>query len=473
MSYINVFNKQAIKFYNKLKKDSTGTIIKGLGSTYNGTPAKIIYQNKKFEISLENKGNRVGKTNQFGGLNNVEIHVPEKGSLFFKDFFIYSRSGVVKGTPGSISSKGFSDKVKGYYKVLIPVKKRFEFLFILTPQAFNIDDITHTQLGTTICIGDEVIEVYLDDDKGRNRFLVIQSKTKQTFEDFSRKVHVITVALGYITGYYPGNECCFFSYSHRSLNKINKFRFQIRRKEINSMLFPTSENPFGWTTINRIQAEFFYKKKLLKRISIDVFSSLCKKMLDSEDFFSVILLIIESNSTSLLSRPLGFSVALESLTDIITNEALERYLPITDKKTSQAFRSELSEVLNRYKDNEHVKDVKTLQGKIDHINQMTNKEKLLAPFRGLGIELDSTDEKIINSRNDFLHGRVPDYRELGKSRKIEVQDQDLYYGSLSLYTLLSILVLKYIGFNGYVFNYPKIYEKETGYKCNQKYFRKV
>ena len=230
----------------------------------------------------------------------------------------------------------------------------------------------------------------------------MQSRTKQTFDDFSRKVHIITVALGYITGYYPGNECCFFSYSHRSPNKISKFHFQIRRKEINSVMFPTSENPFGWTTINRRLAKHFCKNKLLKRISIDIFSSLCKKMLDSEDFFSVILLIIESNSTSLLSRPLGFSVALESLADIITSATPERYLPIANKKTSQALRSELSEVLNRYKDNEHVKDVKTLQGKIDQINQMTNKKKLLAPFRfrrffsGSYLDLSENKAKSIN-----------------------------------------------------------------------------
>jgi len=87
MSYINVFNKQAIEFYNNLKKDSTGTIVKGLGNAYNDAQAKIVYQNKKFEISLENKGPRGGKTNQFGGLNNVEILLPEKGLLLFKRFF--------------------------------------------------------------------------------------------------------------------------------------------------------------------------------------------------------------------------------------------------------------------------------------------------------------------------------------------------------------------------------------------------
>ncbi|MCD2424325.1 hypothetical protein LQ567_16215 [Niabella pedocola] len=473
MSEIIVFNKNTIAFYNNLKKDAEGTILKGLGNAYNDTLAKITYRNKKFEILLENKGRRIRKVNQFGSFKNVEVHTPENRVLCLKDFFIYSRSDKLKGTPEAISSKGFSDKTIGYHKVLIPVKKGFDFFFILESRFFNIDENKQTRLGTTIYLDNEVIEMYLDDDEEKNRFLVIQSRVKQAFRDFSWKVHIVAVALGYITGYYPGNECCFFICSHKSLDKISKFRFQTRQKEINSVLFPTSANPFGWLSINKRDAEYFYKHKLLKKVSVDIFSALCKKMLASEDFFSVILLIIESNSTNLLLRPIGFSVALEAITDIITNETPERYLPITDKTTSRTLRSDLSAVLDKYQGNEHVKDHKTLKGKIENINQMTNKEKLLAPFRALGINLDSTDEKIINSRNDFLHGRVPDYRELGKSRKIEVQDQDLYYGSLSLYTLLSILLLRYIGFNGYVFNYPKIYEKETGYKCNQKYFRKV
>ena len=80
---------------------------------------------------------------------------------------------------------------------------------------------------------------------------------------------------------------------------------------------------------------------------------------------------------------------------------------------------------------------------------------------------------MIKSRNDFLHGRVPDFKKQGANRSIELKDYDLYYASVRLYTLLNVLIFKMMGFDNYLLNFPKIYEKNTKFKVKEDYYRKV
>ncbi|SEA92251.1 hypothetical protein SAMN05443667_11212 [Flavobacterium gillisiae] len=81
--------------------------------------------------------------------------------------------------------------------------------------------------------------------------------------------------------------------------------------------------------------------------------------------------------------------------------------------------------------------------------------------------------KVISARNDFLHERVPDFKKLGANRSIELKDNDLYYASVRLYTLLNILILKMIGFDNYVLNFTKIFEKNTRYPVREEFYRKL
>ena len=137
------------------------------------------------------------------------------------------------------------------------------------------------------------------------------------------------------------------------------------------------------------------------------------------------------------------------------------------------FKNDLIEVLNKHSTKESFTDINTLQVRIENINQITNLESLKKPFSILGITLLDEDLKVIKSRNDFLHGRVPDFKKQGANRSIELKDYDLYYASVRLYTLLNVLIFKMIGFDNYVLNFPKIYEKNTKFKVKENYYRKV
>lgn len=118
-------------------------------------------------------------------------------------------------------------------------------------------------------------------------------------------------------------------------------------------------------------------------------------------------------------------------------------------------------------------DLLTLHKRIDNLNRITNKARLKAPFDLLKITLNVEDLKILETRNDFLHGRVPDLTKAGANRSTERTNKDLYYCSMRFYTLLNMLILKWIGYDNRVVNLPKIKEEFTEIRLEEEPFRQV
>ena len=136
-------------------------------------------------------------------------------------------------------------------------------------------------------------------------------------------------------------------------------------------------------------------------------------------------------------------------------------------------RSECSAIITKHCSTIDPSDLKVLLVRIENINQTTNKARLKAPFEKLKIPLLEEDLKILETRNDFLHGRTPDVTLAGDNRTLERRNKDLYYASMRFYTLLNILILKWIGFDNYVLNYPKLHEKYCKIKLKEAPFRKI
>jgi len=88
--------------------------------------------------------------------------------------------------------------------------------------------------------------------------------------------------------------------------------------------------------------------------------------------------------------------------------------------------------------------------KIEQINQPANKDTLLKPFEYLKIPINELDKQTIDHRNDLMHGR--DLKSIFEGKN---NDRYRFSASLRLYTLLSALILKYVGFDNRVINHPK------------------
>ena len=95
---------------------------------------------------------------------------------------------------------------------------------------------------------------------------------------------------------------------------------------------------------------------------------------------------------------------------------------------------------------------------------------LRAPFDQLNIKLSQEDEKAIDYRNALLHGNI--LMNDGIKRTSEEIDHQMLYVSAKLYTLISKIVLKNSGYNGYVINHAKFY-KQSSTNSNDEYFEEL
>lgn len=169
----------------------------------------------------------------------------------------------------------------------------------------------------------------------------------------------------------------------------------------------------------------------------------------------------------------GYAIVLETLSDLIRGDDELKLAPIKDKPKAKSLRKQLLKVLGDECASLPVDDLAVLKSRIEQINQVTNGERLKAPFTKLGITVLERDIEVLKSRNDFLHGRIPNISKTVANPEEEEKNRDLYYASLRFYTLLSTLILKWIGFDNYVINYPKLNQDYCKIKLKEQYFRKI
>ena len=469
------YNKEPLLFINDFEKLKQGVFKKAKSSLDGINEVELSCYKKEFRVEFDfNRFFRSEKNLGVGKqIKKVKFEY-EGGTIVFSSLYIDRFSNEsLEGSINQLFSEGFSKSKKQYFKLVIPYSKSLDSFYQIQHIVFSNDRGTTSSLGTKINLIDEEIFILEDKDANKNLCIIIESRKKQTYEEFSNKTFAIRVALGYVTGYFAGNKGYFFSYSTSKMEKFNNFYFSTLRDEIKTLMNPINANPYAWLSDYKKVAEKYYKLKKIRLLKIEEFTFLCNRLLTDDDFTATILLIIESTKASLIFRPSGYSIALETLSDIIIGQEKEKIAPINSKQDSKELRKDLIAVLETHCIKESFIDSNTLRVRIENINQITNLESLKKPFSILNVDLLEEDLKMIKSRNDFLHGRIPDFKKQGVNRSIELKDSDLYYASVRLYTLLNILIFKMIGFDNYVLNFPKIFEKSTKYKVKEDFYRKV
>ncbi|KIX22079.1 hypothetical protein SY27_05275 [Flavobacterium sp. 316] len=469
------YNKKTIDFINDFEKTKTGVFRKPKSSLDDIDEVEISSLKNEFKVEFDfNKFVRSRKNLGVGKIvRKVKFEINEQKIIFDSVFINKFSNQRLEGSINQLYSEKFSKSKKQYFKFIIPNSKSLNINYKIEHIVFENDLGGSSSVASKIYLLDEEIFIFEEKDENKNKYLIIESRKKQTYEEFSNKTFALRIALGYVTGYFAGNKGYFFTYSNSKMENFSDFYFTSLREEIKTLMNPINTNPFSWLNDNRKVAEKYYKMKIFRPLKISEFSFLCNELINNDEFLAAILLIIESTKASLIFRPSGYSIALETLSDIIIGVENEKIAPINSKQDSKEFRKDLIGVLNKHSTKESFKDVSTLKVRIENINQITNLESLKKPFSILEISLLEEDLKVIKSRNDFLHGRVPDFKKSGPNRSIKLKDYDLFYASVRLYTLLNLLIFKLIGFDNYILNFPKIYEKDTRYALKENYFRKV
>jgi hypothetical protein len=202
-------------------------------------------------------------------------------------------------------------------------------------------------------------------------------------------------------------------------------------------------------------------QKLCKRIESETFTLIANKIYKDAKIKRIIELILEgTNTKSIILRASVFSVAIETLTNIIYNKNTEILNPIKDKKLAEKINKKIYEVINEYSPFMTENAVKIYTKKIETLNKPANVDKLSNSFTILGIQLNDHDKKTIEARNTFLHGSTP-FKNFEENKE---KEKDFQLLTIKLRFLICMLLLKHIGYKGHLYNhygYTKSLEAKT------------
>lgn len=362
-------------------------------------------------------------------------------------------------------------KKEGRYKSFYPVKlkdiKTFHNEFETVTYQRNGIEYYYDCLRITI----EKLEYDLTQIKDETQgFYVFECLQNQTFEDFSEACYSIQQAVGFINTLMVGGEKFVF-------DDYGEFYYSnFIRPTLNGLYRPVFSNPYSNLDIEKKVADKMINK--LSRISIENLSSLASSIHQNTVFSVVILIILESTSVrSLLLLPSSFAVIMEQLSKHLNVEEIGLDKPIIDSQLESIIIDELHQVIDKNKKNLAPENILKLKRRLNGINRPTNKktltnnEKLTRPFEQLKIDLSLQDISIIEHRNDLFHGNI--LLNTNEVRDEEAMNVYLAYVSAKLFTLISKLILKSIGYTGYIYNQAKFLENKLGLKTNEQYFDKI
>lgn len=294
--------------------------------------------------------------------------------------------------------------------------------------------------------------------KNNNKsYFVIENLEPLSLDVFKEDSYAIQKGIGFLIGYMPGGQNYIFSGENFIFRRLS-------RKSLKSIFHPVTSAPYSKLYKERKIAESYSGK--LKVIPANVISDFISQLRNNEDFSVAIIFLMEVTSLkSVVSMPGVFSVILESLANVIITKQSKSEKLITDEQLIKFILRDLNTVIDSYADKIDLNAEIKIRRRINDLNKpinhrrLTNAEKLRAPFDQLKIKLSIEDELAIDFRNDLLHGNILMNNET--QRKNQEIDDKMLYASGKLYTLLSKLILKNSGYNGYVINYGKFYSKNS------------
>lgn len=355
------------------------------------------------------------------------------------------------------------------FRCLIPVDKSKLNTFHSQLETVLYSDNTTTHFYDCIRININNIQFDIIQLKGKDiGFYIIDVLEVIAFDVFADYCYSVRQALGFIMGYMPGGNLFYFS------ENMDFYYTNWTRPTMKSFYYPIHTNPHHFIHFEGTSAETYIDK--LSVLPIKCFSKLIETIHNNDLFSSIIVMMLEGESLkSLLVKPSIYSVALEGLSKIISLPETGLKYPIGNNVLFSEILTEIENVIDSHsseygEDDDIIKLKNRLSGLNQPINKshLTNDEKLIQPFIQLDIKLNSRDISVIQHRNDLLHGNIHLSDESRQSTE-DINDY-LAYASAKLYTLVSALIIKHIGHNGYIINHAKAFEKHINIKSDEEYY---
>ncbi len=276
--------------------------------------------------------------------------------------------------------------------------------------------------------------------------IIIDCMDRDDLTSFKGKTEIIRLAFAFLSGKLYRGTAYYVSASSNLFEEIEGVWYEKELALINTNRQIINPRYFFENYKTESQAYQEKYRKYHELFSNQLFSNFCNALLEQEELLRAVQLIVSASGNSdPIQQGALYSVAIETLTSFISEKHSERVNPIKDKQLAKEVVSLLSDTLTQYQAVIGEEGVNILKNKLENINQPTNRDKLVIPFQIYGLELSDKDKENIGRRNEYLHGRTP--LSIEQTFELETLALDLHY-------LVGCLILKYIGYAGFVIYLP-------------------
>ena len=301
-------------------------------------------------------------------------------------------------------------------------------------------------------------------------FLCIECDSKISFKLFKHYVNNIIVSLGFITGRFYKNEEFYFQSINLDFSENTNFFYRNSEKKY-SFPKPITRTPseWAWKFKNDFELNEELEQKWSSQVDNSVFSSLVELLIEKPRLYFAIRMLFDFYYTPQISRVSLMFVILETLCEELNTKEF---------KIEKEFKKENGLLtLKRIKKKISDEDLIILQDIIENIDsKLTNNVvHFEQTIKSLKLNLTNEERKILVNRNEFFHGRIiPVSHKINTEEDYSSLEFKYDYYSLRLYVLVSKILLKKSGFEGYLINYPKLFEENNEMNLKKEsYFTKL
>lgn len=347
---------------------------------------------------------------------------------------------VVNGYINALKIEKRNNNIQKYFRAVILTKKK-----VVLSHLFN--DVKKLKVdGTTY--GSGVLEFEVNNlsvdlfsyysEKTNKNYFVIETNEVYEYEQFTSIIDEIILAICYLDGTFLGNSVYFLGSNTQDFRDnimlgINRF-------------FDELDDGFP------VVPDYYFLRELVgdtkKFQTSSILKSLTENLISDIVFKRTILLLCQAHSEPHYVQASLYSVALETISNIISTLIEDKNKPIQDNTLAKSLREDLKSSLEKYKTRITEEAFKKINGDIERLNSLTNKQKLLLPFSYYNCNLTANEILAIENRNDFLHGRIPENADRHHLPTIVAR----------LLFCVNTLVMKHIGYEGYVYHQPSMYQ---------------
>lgn len=405
------------------------------------------------------------------GTYDIEFYVSEKytsqmtGEFFFTHYFILATKGLnliiqnknIKSFKQQIVSKD------GNYKTVLNIvafrgdlddslwsnSKQVAFCSILEKrfapyQAGVIFDMTISENQTSSCkncikldIDSNCFLIYFIKTDNNKQYLILKSQKDVNHDTFLEVSECVRTTIGLLSGYYISDSVWYVAMRSNDKKSLT-FRFENNGNSV------YNNHPL----LEYKHYENVSENKL--KLSSEQFENMVRLFFINKEIRRSAQLLIYAGNSDGVSRGCLAAVALETIkSQIIQNEIDKSSESIIDnKKLLSQIKRELSTSLSKFKNLIDKKTYTKLESQLGTIYQVSNSEKLEAPFDKLGIKLSAEESYCLKCRNFLLHGASLKTKE----GLYEFLNQHELVDMISnrLIMLTAMLILKRCGYNGMI-----------------------